>query len=622
MLRSIHDPDRGAGYVEYGAVILLVAAIAATVIGSGITGRIQQMITGAVDSVGQPQADDRDRPDSTEAPDDPADPPSAPDAPGITPAFSQDTRPSFAPLGLGSLLPGVDGSRLTYAYSTGDLREDVTGLFDDALASQHRAFGEGLEIGHETITGPINLAEDLIDDPLGTVQRGVDGAAERFTGMGTAAWSTFQESTDLAFQGYQDGQLLGGIFDSGLHLGGWGLRQGLELGLGDEAVEHFANGEIEQGAARTGVTVASWLIAGPAGRIGLSGLRLLPEWTGSARGPEPGSSPLANGPDRDPPGEDTSTTAGEDEDTDRGSEPCAPSNSFIPGTAVLLADGTTAPIEDVAVGDDVLAFDPLTGEEGPREVTDTITGDGHKPLVTLTIDTGDGTDTLTATDEHPFWVPEQAQWVDAIDLTPGTWLRTSTGTWTQITAVDVHETPDQRVHNLTIADLHTYYVGVDGVGWLVHNDNGRESSCPDWLRDRLEAGNNFNREREAHYTRLGGANEVHVGPRTSGNQYQRVDSYIPGREIVSRKYTQLSEIQESTAFNYLRELARDYGPGTPIADTPTNRRDLPEDLIGEELDGQMYLEVPVQNSTVPDSVISEANRLGIIIRDENGHIWR
>jgi Flp pilus assembly pilin Flp len=476
VLRSIHDPERGAGYVEYAAVILLVAAIAATVIGSGITGRIQQMITGAVDSVGQTQADDRDGPDnSAEAPDDAADSPSAPDAPGITPAFSQDTRPSFAPMGLGSLLPGVDGSSVTYAYSTGDLREDVTGLFDDALASQHRAFGEGLEIGHETITGPINLAQDLIDDPLGTVQRGVDGAADRFTGMGTAAWSTFQESTDLAFQGYQDGRLLGGIFDSGLHLGGWGLRQGLELGLGDEAVEHFANGDIEQGAARTGVTVASWLIAGPAGRIGLSGLRLLPEWTGSARGPEPGSSPLTDGPDRDPPGEDTPITAREDEeDTDRGGEPCAPGNSFVPGTAVLLADGTTAPIEDVVVGAEVLAFDPLTGEEGPRQVIDTITGDGAKTLVTLTIDTGDGTtDTLTASDEHPFWVPDEATWVDAIDLTVGDHLRGATGAWAEVTEVRTRTLEDQQVHNLSVAGIPTYYVSSGESSALVHN-------CLEW----------------------------------------------------------------------------------------------------------------------------------------------
>ncbi|MFC7744549.1 polymorphic toxin-type HINT domain-containing protein [Nocardiopsis composta] len=99
---------------------------------------------------------------------------------------------------------------------------------------------------------------------------------------------------------------------------------------------------------------------------------------------------------------------------------CA-SNSFLPGTPVLLADGTTTPIEDITAGDEVWAFDPLTGKEGPREVTDTITGDGPKTLVDINTDDGSGnTGSVTATDAHPFWTPEPAQWVDAIDLEPGT----------------------------------------------------------------------------------------------------------------------------------------------------------------------------------------------------------
>ncbi|MFC3996504.1 polymorphic toxin-type HINT domain-containing protein [Nocardiopsis sediminis] len=139
----------------------------------------------------------------------------------------------------------------------------------------------------------------------------------------------------------------------------------------------------------------------------------------------------------------------------------------------MLADSSTPAIEDVEVGDEVLAFDPLTGEEGPREVTRLISSAGGKTLVTLTVDSGDGdTDTLTATDAHPFWVPERAEWVDAVDLEPGTWLRTSAGTWAQVTAAETRTVDDQRVHNLTVADLHTYYVG-DGAGsLLVHNQDG------------------------------------------------------------------------------------------------------------------------------------------------------
>jgi hypothetical protein len=148
-----------------------------------------------------------------------------------------------------------------------------------------------------------------------------------------------------------------------------------------------------------------------------------------------------------------------------------------------------------------------------------------------------------------------------------------------------------------------------------------QSSRPEWLRRQIEEGNEFNRRREPYYEEQGGANEVHVEPRSDKGQYPRVDSYVPDEEIVSRKHTQLAEVQESTANGYLRELANTYGPGTVVADTPTNRRDLGDDAIGQPMSGDMILEVPVQRNGVPPAVLAEARRLGIIIRDENGHTY-
>lgn len=142
-----------------------------------------------------------------------------------------------------------------------------------------------------------------------------------------------------------------------------------------------------------------------------------------------------------------------------------------------------------------------------------------------------------------------------------------------------------------------------------------------WLRRRIEEGNEFNRRREPYYEEQGGANEVHVEPRSERGQYPRVDSYVPGEEIVSRKHTQLSDVQEGTAVGYLRELANTYGPGTIVADTPTNRRDLGDEAIGQPMDGDMVLEVPVQRDGVPPAVLAEARRLGIIIRDEEGNTY-
>ncbi|HEX6343578.1 hypothetical protein [Umezawaea sp.] len=148
-----------------------------------------------------------------------------------------------------------------------------------------------------------------------------------------------------------------------------------------------------------------------------------------------------------------------------------------------------------------------------------------------------------------------------------------------------------------------------------------ESSRPEWLRRQIEAGNEFNRQREPYYEERGGANEVHVEPRSEKGQYPRVDSYVPDEEIVSRKHTQLADVQESTAVGYLRELANTYGPGTVVADTPSNRRDLGDDAIGLPMSGDMILEVPVQQNGVPPAVLAEARRLGIIIRDENGRTY-
>jgi RHS repeat-associated protein len=147
-------------------------------------------------------------------------------------------------------------------------------------------------------------------------------------------------------------------------------------------------------------------------------------------------------------------------------------NSFVPGTLVLMADGSKKPIEQVRVGDRVVATDPETGETAVETVTAEIKGQGEKHLVEITIDTdgpkGTATAKVTATDGHPFWVPELREWIDATDLEAGDWLRTGAGTLVQISAVE-RWTASAAVHNLTVSDLHTYYVLAGATPVLVHN---------------------------------------------------------------------------------------------------------------------------------------------------------
>ncbi|WP_170208924.1 polymorphic toxin-type HINT domain-containing protein [Cellulomonas oligotrophica] len=144
-------------------------------------------------------------------------------------------------------------------------------------------------------------------------------------------------------------------------------------------------------------------------------------------------------------------------------------NSFDAGTLVLMADGSHKAIEDVELGDDVIATDPKTGEQGPSKVIDLIRHGGVHTMVDVEFSNGTQVD---ATDEHPFWVASQATWVDAIDLRLGDVVTTAAGTSLMVESVRV-SVYDLMAYNLTIADLHTYHVGVGEI--LVHN-----AGCDEW----------------------------------------------------------------------------------------------------------------------------------------------
>ena len=111
------------------------------------------------------------------------------------------------------------------------------------------------------------------------------------------------------------------------------------------------------------------------------------------------------------------------------------------------------------------------------------------------------------------------------------------------------------------------------------------------------------------------------------HQYVRLDSYNPHTgEIVSRKYTQLSEVSEETAIRYLKELSDKYAPGSIIADVPSNRTGVNKGIFevnqGNDLKGEMILEVPVQKKSVPKSILKYARVKKIQIRDINGNVYK
>lgn len=145
---------------------------------------------------------------------------------------------------------------------------------------------------------------------------------------------------------------------------------------------------------------------------------------------------------------------------------------FLAGTDVLMADGTTKDIEDVQVGDEVLATDPETGEAKAGEVTQLIHTENDKNFNELSIATPQGIEKLTATYEHPFWSPSEKRWIEAHQLEPGMTVL-SDDRRTAIVTGNRAFLHHARTYNLTIEGLHTYYVLAGETPVLVHN-----STCP------------------------------------------------------------------------------------------------------------------------------------------------
>ncbi|MFF0205897.1 polymorphic toxin-type HINT domain-containing protein [Streptomyces sp. NPDC005017] len=156
---------------------------------------------------------------------------------------------------------------------------------------------------------------------------------------------------------------------------------------------------------------------------------------------------------------------------------------FLAGTDVLMADGTTKDIEDIEIGDEIEATDPDTGESGSRRVTSLIVTDGDKHFNELSIATRGGIEKLTATHEHPFWSPSERRWIDAADLEAGMTLLTDAGATVVVIANRAFSRP-ARTYNLTVDDLHTYYVLAGKTPVLVHNSGPGCGSI--WIdRNRL-----------------------------------------------------------------------------------------------------------------------------------------
>lgn len=157
-------------------------------------------------------------------------------------------------------------------------------------------------------------------------------------------------------------------------------------------------------------------------------------------------------------------------------------HSFPAGTKVLMADGTGRPIEQIETGDLVTATDPVTGETGARRVTRTIHTPDDRNFTDVTL--ADGS-TLTSTGHHPFWSQSDRTWKNAEDLEAGDTLRTPQNNTATIAATRDWQGL-QDAYDLTVDDLHTYYVSTGTTNVLVHN-NDEAYECPFWVINAYDA---------------------------------------------------------------------------------------------------------------------------------------
>ncbi|MFD8319622.1 RHS repeat-associated core domain-containing protein [Kitasatospora purpeofusca] len=162
-------------------------------------------------------------------------------------------------------------------------------------------------------------------------------------------------------------------------------------------------------------------------------------------------------------------------------------HSFPPTTPVLLADGSAKPIGDITVGDQVLATDPQTNTTSAEAVVNTIVTPDDTLFTDLTLtSTTSSPSTLTSTQHHPYWDITTTRWTQAADLKPGDTLLTADGTPVTIQSVRNYELAPTEARDLTVSNLHTYYVLAGTTPVLVHNEcrdaAGRFATNPNALQ--------------------------------------------------------------------------------------------------------------------------------------------
>ncbi len=150
-------------------------------------------------------------------------------------------------------------------------------------------------------------------------------------------------------------------------------------------------------------------------------------------------------------------------------------------------------IEDIEIGDKVWAYNEETGEQELKEV---VTLFRNKTEEWIHVHISD--EHITCTKEHPFYIPDLKQWINAGDLELGMNILLSNGNYDKITSLEVeHLDTPETTYNFEVRDLHNYYVGESNV--LVHNKCINTSETFDTIDDALSRVDDFLGPKQYYY---------------------------------------------------------------------------------------------------------------------------
>lgn len=138
--------------------------------------------------------------------------------------------------------------------------------------------------------------------------------------------------------------------------------------------------------------------------------------------------------------------------------------SFAGATVVLMADGSRKPIDEVVVGDRVIATDPETGEQVAKKVEHVFVH--NDTLIDLVVDG----EVVITTEDHPFWSVTDQRFERADELSHGEKVLGADGTVITVSGLELGTAREALAYNLTVEGIHTYHVGETEV--LVHNTCG------------------------------------------------------------------------------------------------------------------------------------------------------